>query len=90
MIVAVEVAARLGGAEALRASGAFHEVSVLPNGSQWLRAAPTINEFTGDKVRRVFKVLASELPDGVAKFRFSERFRIVPDVDAADYGETGR
>lgn len=89
MIVAAGVAARLGGAEVLRASGAFHEVSVLPNGSLWLRATPTINEFTGNKVRRVFEVLAPELPDGVAEFRFSDCFRIVEGVDAADYRRPG-
>jgi hypothetical protein len=90
MIIAAGVAARLGGVQALRASGAFHEVSILPNGSLWLRATPTINEFTGDKVRRVFEVLAPELPEGVAKFEFSESFRIVEGVDAADYRGSGR
>ena len=84
-IAAAEIAARLGGAEALRASGAFHEVSVLPNDSLWLRATPTINEFTGDKVRRVFEALAPVLPTGVTEFQFSESYRIVEGVDAADY-----
>ena len=90
MIIAEAIAARLGGAQVLRASGAFHEVSSLPNGSLWLRATPTINEFTGDRVRRVFEALAPVLPDGLAKFEFSESFRIVEGVDAADYRGPGR
>jgi hypothetical protein len=84
-VVAPGIAARLGGARALRASGAFYEVSVLPNGSLWLRATPAINEFTGDRVRRVFEVLAPVLTEGVAEFRFSESYRIVRDVNAADF-----
>jgi hypothetical protein len=89
-IVASGIAAQLGGAQALQASGAFHEVSILPNGSLWLRATPSIDEFSGDKVRRVFEVLAPVLPEGMAKFEFSESFRIVEGVDAADYRGSGR
>lgn len=86
-IIAAELAARLGGADALRASSAFYEVSALPNGSLWPRATPAINEFVGDHVRRVFEVLAPVLATGVAKARFSSEFpyRIVQDADAADY-----
>jgi hypothetical protein len=85
-IIATELGARLGGADALRASGAFYEVSALPNDSLWLRATPTINEFTGDNVRRVFEVLAPVLVTGEAISRFGPNpFRIVEGVDAADY-----
>jgi len=86
-IVAAELGGRLGGANTLTASGAFCDVSLLPNGSLWLRATPTINEFTGDKVRRVFETLAPVLLTGTAKPRieYSENFRIVEGVDAADF-----
>jgi hypothetical protein len=85
-IVAPELASRLGGAGALAASGAFYEVSPLPNGSLWLRATRTINEFTGDRIRQVFQALAPVLPTGTARLEYkSERYRIVEGVDAADY-----
>jgi hypothetical protein len=57
-IVPAGPTARLGGAQALSASGAFFEVSELPDGAVWLRATPTINEFTGERVRAVFEPLA--------------------------------
>lgn len=66
-------------------TGAFYDVSTLPNGAVWLRATPTINEFTGEKIRRVFEVLAPVLVTGVARDRHSEGFRIIEGVDAADY-----
>jgi len=85
-ILAPELAARLGGAGALAASGAFAEVTELPNGALWLRATRTIDEFTGDRVRRVFEELAPVLLTGNAKLEYNgEIYRIVEDVDAADY-----
>jgi hypothetical protein len=88
-IVAAEQAAQLGGAKALAASGAFCDVTMLPNGAVWLRATPTINEFTGDKIRAVFETLAPVLPIGRAELRGhfmrADDFRILDDVDAADY-----
>jgi hypothetical protein len=48
-------------AGAVRASGAFYEVSQLPHGALWLRATPTINQFTGERVRQVFEALSAEL-----------------------------
>jgi hypothetical protein len=47
-----EIAARLGGPDALRASGAFHEVRVLPTGSVWLQATERLGDYTGDALRR--------------------------------------
>lgn len=84
-IIAPELAVRLGRAEALRQSGAFYEVSPLPNGALWLRATPAINDFTGERVRRVFKALAPVLLTGTAEDRCDESFRIVEGVDAADF-----
>lgn len=85
-IVAPKLAERLGGATAMRNSGAFYEVSALRNGALWLRATPVINEFTGDRIRRVFEALAPVLITGPALAKLDgEEFRIVGGVDAADY-----
>lgn len=85
-VVAPELAGRLGGAEAMRASNAFCDVTTLPAGALWLRATPTINEFTGDRIRLVFRALAPVLVTGVAKFRLpGETYRLVEGVNAADY-----
>jgi hypothetical protein len=84
-VVAAGLALTLGGEEALRASGAFCEVSPLRDGALWLRATPVINDFTGERVRRVFETLAPVLLTGAAQFANSESFRIVEGADAADY-----
>jgi hypothetical protein len=85
-IVAPELVSRLGGVGALAASGAFCEVSPLPDGSLWLRATPTVNEFTGARIHQVFEALAPVLLTGTAKLEYkAERYRIVEGVDAADY-----
>jgi hypothetical protein len=39
-VLAAELASRLGGADRLASTGAFYEVSPLPDGSLWLRATP--------------------------------------------------
>lgn len=85
-IVPPELAVRVGGVSGLKASGAFYEVDVLPGGSVWLRATPTINEFTEDRIWAVFRTLAPILVTGVARFRIpGETYRIVEGVDATDY-----
>jgi hypothetical protein len=84
-IVAPALADRLGGAGSLAASGAFYEVSPLPNGSLWLRATPAINEFTGDRIRRVFEALAPVLMAGITMPEFSKLYRVVEGVDAAHF-----
>jgi hypothetical protein len=84
-VVPAELAGKLGEARALTATGAFHEVSTLPNGALWLRATPTVDDFAGDRVRMVFEALAPVLLTGTAEFAFGEKYRIVEGVDAADY-----
>ena len=84
-IVPSELAAWLGGAAELAATGAFFEVSELPDGTLFLRATPTINEFTGDRIRDVFEALAPVLVTGRTRFDGSYRPRLVEGVDAADY-----
>jgi hypothetical protein len=86
-ICAPELAARLGGPDALAAFGAFDEVTELPEGQVFLRATPALEEYSGESVRRVFQVLAPVLlpgrpnPDLLAGLRA----RLVMDAVAADY-----
>jgi hypothetical protein len=60
-IIPAELAARLGNAEGLTASGAFFEVSELAGGSVWLRATRTIEEFDQDRSEAVAAVLGPVL-----------------------------
>jgi hypothetical protein len=83
-VCAPELAARLGGAGALSASGAFVEVAELPGGQVFLRATRFIEDYQGDAVRRVFETLAPVLLAGRSR-RPSRGGRLVEDVDAADY-----
>ncbi len=62
-----QIAERLGGVEALRASGAFWDVRVLPTGSVWLQATERLEDYEGDALRRVFRTLAPVLPAGEPK-----------------------
>ncbi|HVB45078.1 MAG TPA: hypothetical protein VNF47_20575 [Streptosporangiaceae bacterium] len=66
-IIPPELAVRLGGAEAATASGAFCEVSELPDGSLWLRATPTLTEFTRDRLLAVSRALTPVL--GISQAR---------------------
>ncbi|MFE9421550.1 hypothetical protein ACFYNO_01155 [Kitasatospora sp. NPDC006697] len=67
-----ELAATLGGAEGLRATGAFHEVDRLPSGALWLRATEHYRDYGPDAYPAVFHALAPALPPGVPK-RFEPR-----------------
>ncbi|GAA1541842.1 hypothetical protein GCM10009827_071660 [Dactylosporangium maewongense] len=58
------MAARLGGADGLRASGAFHEVVALPPGGVWAQATGRLAGYDHAAARRVFDVLRSVLPPG--------------------------
>jgi hypothetical protein len=86
-ICAAPLASRLGGAAALRATGAFDEVTELPNGQVFLRATPVLEDFAGPAVRRVFEALAPVLlrgrPDPAAVS--GTRARLVLDADAGDF-----
>jgi hypothetical protein len=86
-VCAAELAARLGGPAALTATGAFDEVTELPAGQVFLRATPTIQEYEGEPVRRVFQTLAPVLLPGRPHVRPNsiEGRRLVPDADAADF-----
>lgn len=81
-----DVAVRLGGSKALRASGAFHEVTELPGDRLLLRAAVRLEQYTGEAPARVLRALAPALPPGRTSREYLHSWmRLVPDGDAADY-----
>jgi hypothetical protein len=63
-VVPAELADRLGGPDALQASGAFHEVSELAHGALWLRATEDYREYGPQQVAAVFRALAPVLRPG--------------------------
>ncbi|WP_432990988.1 hypothetical protein [Dactylosporangium sp. CA-233914] len=63
-ILPEEIGERLGGLDALRASGAFVEVDHLAGGGYWCRATQAPEEFDQAAAERVFTVVAPALPPG--------------------------
>jgi hypothetical protein len=63
-----ELSQRLGGPDALAATGAFHAVFPLREGGTVLQATRTAAEYTDDAVRRVFEALRPILPPGMPRF----------------------
>ncbi|MGW5497563.1 hypothetical protein [Streptomyces olivaceoviridis] len=63
-VCSARIADRLGGVARLRESGAFKEVEELPTGSVWLRATDRLDDYTGEALRSVFRVVAPALPPG--------------------------
>lgn len=59
-----ELAARLGGAEALRATGAFVEVVPLAHGGLLLRATAEPDAYREERLHAVHRALAPVLPSG--------------------------
>lgn len=70
-ITSREVAVKLGGAEALAATGAFTEVEPLAGGGLWLLATDDFNDWGMPAAEAVFHAVASALPPGapVARHR---------------------
>lgn len=64
MVVPAEISGTLGGADALRASGAFHSVTILPNGGLLLQATPTFREYRGQAVEKVHRAVRDVLVTG--------------------------
>jgi hypothetical protein len=60
-IIPPEIAARLGNASGLAASGAFYEASELAGGLVWLRATRTLEEFDDSRSAAVAAALAPVL-----------------------------
>jgi hypothetical protein len=67
MVVPAEIADVLGGADTLRASGAFYCVTVLPNESLLLQATPTFREYRGVTVANVHRVVQDVLISGESR-----------------------
>jgi hypothetical protein len=59
-----DMAERVGGADRLRASGAFVEVEPLSAGGWWLLATKTWDEYGQEQADRLFELLAPVLPPG--------------------------
>jgi hypothetical protein len=68
---------RLGGAAAVRRSGAFHDVSVLPSGGAVLQATSRLAEYEGTAVRRVFEALGTVLPEKAPWPDDFDRFKLI-------------
>lgn len=64
MVISADVAVRLGGADSLRDSQAFHSVIALPNGSLLLQATPTFREYRGPAVENVYRAVRDVLVTG--------------------------
>lgn len=85
-VCAAELVSRLGGVEALAASGAFHEVRELSDGQVFLQATPLLEQYEGTAVREVFEALAPVLVMGEARSVLAgPAMRLVLDVDADDF-----
>jgi len=63
--VPAELAARLGGAQRLAATGAFHTVRELRGGGLLLQATETLAGYDDQAMYRVFRALAPVLPPGI-------------------------
>ncbi|MFC8075080.1 hypothetical protein ACFUN8_06035 [Streptomyces sp. NPDC057307] len=63
--VPAELAARLGGARALAATGAFHDVRELTGGGLLLQAGDTLAGYDERRMYAVFRALAPVLPPGL-------------------------
>jgi hypothetical protein len=77
-IVPRELADRLGGPGAMRATGAFAEVEQLASGGLWLRATEHPREYDYAAAERVFHAVRSVLPAGLPK----ERHPLLVHADA--------
>jgi hypothetical protein len=86
-VCAPELAGRLGGPDALRVSGAFHEVRELPTGSVWLQATEHLDDYTGDALRRVFETVAPVLPPGEPRLYLGKELGRIVYADASRYHE---
>ncbi|MEU3708506.1 hypothetical protein [Streptomyces catenulae] len=85
-VCSADVAAKVGGARTLRASGAFHGVTELSGGRLLLRATPLLEQYTGDAPARVLRALAPVLPPGrTGRACLKPGMRLAPDGDPADH-----
>ncbi|MFC4146430.1 hypothetical protein ACFO0M_09205 [Micromonospora mangrovi] len=76
-IVSEAQTARLGGAEQLRASGAFARVEQLAGGGCWLQATETFAGYTDVEAEAVFRALRPLLPEEAYPSTFKNEWRDV-------------
>lgn len=80
-----ELTDALGGADALKRSGAFHRVVSLASGGTVLQATETLAAFSNEAMRKTFQALAPVLPPGVPHFNPAAPYaRFVPE-DAGQF-----
>jgi hypothetical protein len=88
------VAARLGGADRIRGTGAFFDVRELGHGGMLMRATPTIEDLNEAALHRIYPVLAPMLLPGRPTVHPHEKFNkwgpmpVIYGLDAADHGST--
>ncbi len=68
---------RLGGIDAVRASGGWTDVQQLPAGGAVLQATDRLSEYEGAAVRRVFEALGPVLPERVPSPDAFDRFKLI-------------
>lgn len=64
MVIPDSIAEVLGGSEALRSTGAFASVAVLPNNAVLLQATPTFQQYDREAVKAVHRVVRDVLVQG--------------------------
>ncbi|WP_371099956.1 hypothetical protein [Streptomyces sp. PU_AKi4] len=75
-----ELTDALGGADALKRSGAFHRVVSLASGGTVLQATETIAAFSDEAMHKTFHALAPVLPPGLPRFNPAAPYaRFVPE-----------
>ncbi len=81
-----DVAQQVGGADQLRASGAFRAVTELAAGRVLLQATERLEDYGPGSAARVLRALAPALPEGRTDAEYVYPWmRLVPDGDAADH-----
>ncbi len=76
-VVSPGIVERLDGVDAVRAAGAFSDVTPLPAGGAVLQATPRLSQYEGSAVLRVFDALGPVLPDKAAWPDPFARFKLI-------------
>ncbi|GII26443.1 hypothetical protein [Planosporangium mesophilum] len=82
-VVPAQLVERLGGVEAIRGCGAFVEVVGLASGGALLRATEDPEEYTPERVKRVFEALRAVLPPGKPRWLAGQDFSRIVFQDAS-------
>ncbi|MEV0731890.1 hypothetical protein [Polymorphospora sp. NPDC050346] len=89
-ILPEEIGVRLGGVEALRASGAFVEVERLESGGFWCRVTEELEAYDQAAAERVFEVVAPVLPPGRPDMWHVYPPNVLSPRDPASFSQSGR